>query len=199
MKQRRIFTMVFLTACILASCKKKCSLLIDHPLTAYMFITPNVERIKLGDTLKMKLFIPFESYRTDTNEKIDVTNSSLSTSGVEFLTYKKTGNDYVINENNFIIIPTVGSFKKYNNVVIRAAYEKKLNGYVFECLVIPTEKGIAKFVNWKAEGWMNGNCDFNIFSPTVGSTNNNHQLIREFFGPDANGPIPENNYFLWVE
>lgn len=84
--------------------------------------------------------------------------------------------------------------------MIRAAYEKNLDGYVFECLVIPTEKGLAKFVNWKAEGWMNEKCDFNTFSPVIGSINNNHQLYRNFWGPIGTDDfIFENQYYVWVQ
>jgi hypothetical protein len=92
-----------------------------------------------------------------------------------------------------------GSFNNYNSVNVRISYYADADAFVFEAYVVPKQKGLVEFRNYKAEGWMNGKCFLNVFSPIVGSANNNHELLREFYGPGANGFIPENSYYVWVE
>ena len=200
MKVLVISLLVFFTTCHLAGCKKKCSLLRDHPLSVFMYIEPNAERIKLGDTLRVKLFIPYINIRLDNSELIDVTNSSVSSSGFWYLTYKNVTNGVPqMSGTQPELIPLKGSYKRFNDVTVRVNYIKGVDGFVFDAHLIPKEKGLAFFSNWKAEGWMNGKCEFNMFNPIIGSTNNNHQLLRDLYGPGANAPIPENHYFVWVE
>lgn len=199
MKAIAISLLVFFTTCHLAGCKKKCSVLRDHPLSAFMYIQPNIERIKLGDTLRMKIMIPYKSYRLDTGEQIDVSSSSLSSSGLDFRTINKLNSQVVIEGNTFKIIPLKGSFKKFNDVNIRINYVKDTDGFVFEALVLATQKGLANFANYKAEGWMNGKCELNTFSPVVGSTNNHHNLYGNLWGVDIDAILYANQYYVWVE
>jgi hypothetical protein len=147
MKAIAISLLVFFTTCHLAGCKKKCSVLRDHPLSAFMYIEPNIERIKLGDTLRMKIMIPYKSIRKDNGEQIDVSSSSLSSSGLDFRTINKLNSQVVIEGNTFKIIPLKGSFKKFNDVNIRVNYIKDIDGFVFEALVLATQKGLANFAN----------------------------------------------------
>lgn len=185
---------------LVPACKQKCTILRNHPLSAFMYVTPNVPEIKLGDTLRVKIFIPYESVRLDNNEVINVINSSISTSGFWLMTYMGLVNGLPeIAENNFKIIPIKGSFARFNHVTVRVTYVRDVDGFVFETYLIPTIKGLAFFSNWKAEGWMNRRCELNIFNPIIGSQNNNHQLLRDFYGPGANDPIPENHYYVWVK
>ncbi len=200
MKPFIFFLFTFFTTCHLAGCKKKCSVLRDHPLSAFMYLEPNSDRIKLGDTLRLKIFIPYKSLRLDNNELINVESSSLSTSGLWFLTYKSIVNGIPeVNGNKPTIIPIKGTYTTFNDVSVRVSYVKDVDGFKFEAFVIPKEKGLAFLANFKAEGWMNGKCEFNTFNPIIGSQNNNHMLLRNFYGTSANDPIPENHYFVWVE
>ena len=189
-----------LTACSSMGCRQRCTLLRNHPLSVFMYVTPNVPEIKLGDTLRVKIFIPYESVRLDNNEIINVKNSSISTSGFWLMTYLGLVNGLPeFAENNFKMIPIKGGFNRFNHVTVRITYMRDVDGFIFETYIIPTTKGLAFFSNWKAEGWMNRRCDFNIFNPVIGSQNNNHQLLRDFYGPGANDPIPENHYYVWVK
>ena len=140
----------FFTTCHLAGCKKRCSTLRDHPLSVLMYIEPNTERIKLGDTLRLKIFIPYNSLRLDNNELINVESSSLSTSGLWFLTYKYIVNGVPeVNGNKPTIIPIKGTYKTFNDVSVRVSYVKDIDGFKFEAFVIPKEKGLAFFANFK--------------------------------------------------
>jgi hypothetical protein len=189
---------MFLTASF-AGCNKPCSETDLNNLTVKMFITPNVPRIKVGDTLKLLLQIKFKENRLNDGKEVNVQLSSLTTSGIDFRTIKRVNGEVVADGNNFIIVPIKGSYSRYNNVAIRASYQKMSDAFEFEAYIIPIQKGIANFANYKAEGWMNGKCILNSFSPIIGSEENNHQLYRDFFGPGADGFIPENNYYVWVE
>ncbi|MFN4286774.1 MAG: hypothetical protein ACK4E8_12530 [Lacibacter sp.] len=184
---------------VLAGCKQRCSVLRNHPLAAFMFVEPNVERMKLGDSLRLKIMIPYKSIRQDNGEEIDVRTSSISTSGFDFRTINVINGVVEASGNTFSIKPIKGSFTRFNHVMIRVSYVRDTLGFVFEAWVIPTQKGLANFANYKAEGWMNGKCDLNIFSPMVGSVNNNHHLYRNLWGPDAAFYIWENQYYVWVE
>ncbi len=199
MKVLVISLLIFFTTCHLAGCKKKCSVLRDHPLSAFMYIEPNIERIKLGDTLRMKIMIPYKSYRLDTGEQIDVSSSSLSSSVVDFRTFENLNSQIAATGNTFKIIPLKGSFTRGNNVYIRISYQKSIEGFAFEAFIIPTQKGLANFANYEAVGWMNGKCELNTFSPVVGSTNNHHHLYGNLWGVDIDAILYANQYYVWVE
>ncbi len=190
----------FLAACIsLSGCRKKCETTANNILETKMYITPNIPRIQLGDTLRLLLQIKFQNNRLNDGRPVNVKTSSLSTSGIDFVTYRKDNDKVIIDGNNFKIIPFKGSYTIYNNVMIRASYLKTNDAFEFEAYIIPTQKGLANFANYRAEGWMNGKCILNDFSPLVGSLENNHQLLRDFYGPGSDSYIPQNNYYVWVE
>lgn len=190
---------VLLSGCFIAGCKKKCESTALNNLEVKMYITPNIPRIKLGDTLKLLVQIKFQNNRIDYGNEIDVRYSSVSTSGIDFTTMFRINDSVIIDGNNFKIIPIKGGYSSYNNVTVRVVYIKTNNAFEFEAYVIPIQKGLVRFANYKAEGWMNGKCVLNVFNPTIGSSENNHQLYRDFFAPGSNGFIPQNNYYVWVD
>lgn len=146
----------------------------------------------------MLLQIKFKGYRVDDGKPVDVESSSISTSAIGFITFKKENDKVIIDGNNFTIIPLRGNFTIYNNVGIRASYVKTNDAFEFEAYIIPAQRGLANFANYRAEGWMNGKCVLNDFTPTVGSPQNNHELLVDFYNPI----IPQllnNNYYVWVE
>ncbi|MFN4286769.1 MAG: hypothetical protein ACK4E8_12505 [Lacibacter sp.] len=195
----KTFATTLFTMLLVAGCKQRCSVLRNHPLAAFMFVEPNVERMKLGDSLRLKTMIPYKSIRQDNGEEIDVRSSSISTSGLDLVTYNLINSEVEITGNTFNIIPIKGSYTSFNHVMIRVSYVRDTLGFVFEAWVIPTQKGLANFANYKAEGWMNGKCELNVFSPIVGSVNKNHHLFRNLRGRDASSYIRENQYYVWVE
>jgi hypothetical protein len=193
----KLFIIIFFTACLQTGCKK-CESTGVNDLSVKMFITPNVPRIKLGDTLKLLLQIKFKDYRLSDGREVNVESTSLTTSGIDFRTFKKINNSIVIDENDFKIIPTKGSFIKYNNVSVRATYQKMSDAFEFEAFIIPVQKGLANFANYKAEGWMNGKCILNVFSPIIGSSGNNHSIYQDFYFP-TEVLLLENNYYVLVD
>ncbi len=195
-----IYTL-FLTACLTASCKKKCENTAVYEFYAQMFISPNSEKIKLGDTLLFQIKIMFQNVDQETGVPVNVQPSSISTSGVDFIMYRRAADSAVqlTGLENFNIVAVKGSCQIYNNASIRVSYLKGQDSFIFEALIIPKSKGLAKFGNYKAEGWMNGKCVLNIFQPVVGNFYNNNHLIRDFYGPGSDGFVPDNSYYVWVE
>lgn len=137
-----VMCFLFLTACFTAGCKKKCESTAINNLEVKMYITPNIPRIKLGDTLHLLLQIKFQNNRIDDGRTINIETSSVSTSGIDLVTYRKENDKVIIDGNNFRIVPIKGCYTVYNNVVIRAAYQKMDSAFEFEAYIIPTQKGL---------------------------------------------------------
>jgi hypothetical protein len=197
-----IFGFLF-AACLFTGCKKKCDETGMNNFYVKMYVLPNSSKIKLGDTLFLQIKMDYSSFEVESNRLIDIQKTDLNPlgSGLDFVILNKKFDSTIIVSglNQFDIIVKKGSFNNYNSVNVRISYYADADAFVFEAYVVPKQKGLVEFRNYKAEGWMNGNCFLNVFSPIVGSANNNHELLREFYGPGANGFIPENSYYVWVE
>ncbi|MBX9783065.1 MAG: hypothetical protein K2X48_07215 [Chitinophagaceae bacterium] len=192
---------IFLTACF-TGCKKKCEKSAIYDFNVEMFITPNSKKIKLGDTLLLEIKIKYENIDLETNLPVNVQSSSISTSSLDFVMYRRLADSTVqiSGIENFDIMTLKGSFKVYNNASVRITYFKETDNFIFSAFVVPKQKGLVNIANYKAEGWMDGGkCILNIFHPIIGSSNSNHDLFRNFYGPGANGFISENNYYVWVD
>jgi hypothetical protein len=198
-----IFGFLF-AACLFTGCKKKCDETGINNFYVKMYLLPNSSKIKLGDTLFLQIKMDYSSFEVESNRIIDIQKTDLNPlgSGLDFTILNRRPDSSIIISgllDQFQIVNRKGGFKYYNNASVRINYYADNDAFVFDAYIIPKQKGLVQFRNYKAEGWMNGKCILNVFSPIVGSANNHHELLRELYGPGSNGFIRENSYYVWVE
>lgn len=197
----RIILFPLLSILILMSgCKPNCTLLRDLPVPNYMLIEPQVERIKLGDTLTLRLFAPYKTYRLDTDAEINIERSSISDVNIYIMTYfRNLGGGVSERTYNFNVIPVKGTVRRNVPHIFNATYSRENEGFVFEAKVIPLDRGVVRFNKSRPIGWMNGKCDKIFYISVLGNPSQNEHLIFDFLDLIP-GPYEwDNHYYVWVE